>query len=56
MSNDYRNGNRQPVVPEALRNDPRAVLSPHMGSGTRETRQQMGDRLVKALIEHFANR
>ena len=45
---------KEPHVPEALRTDPRIVLSPHMGSGTRETRQQMGDRLVEALLEHFA--
>lgn len=44
----------EPKVPEALRNDPRVVLSPHMGSGTRETRQHMGDGLVQALREHFA--
>lgn len=43
----------EPHVPEALRTDPRIVLSPHMGSGTRETRQQMGDRMVEALTEHF---
>ena len=47
---------KEPHVPEALRNDPRVVLSPHMGSGTRETRQQMGERLVEALIEHFSKR
>jgi lactate dehydrogenase-like 2-hydroxyacid dehydrogenase len=47
---------KEPHVPEALRKDPRVVLSPHMGSGTRETRQQMGDRLVEALLEHFAKR
>lgn len=46
----------EPHVPEALRQDPRVVLSPHMGSGTRETRQQMGDRLVEALLEHFSKR
>lgn len=46
---------KEPHVPEVLRNDPRVVLSPHMGSGTRETRQQMGDQLVEALLEHFAN-
>ena len=45
---------KEPHVPEALRRDPRIVLSPHMGSGTRETRQQMGDRLVEALLQHFA--
>ena len=47
---------KEPHVPDALRRDPRIVLSPHMGSGTRETRQQMGDRLVEALHEHFAGR
>jgi lactate dehydrogenase-like 2-hydroxyacid dehydrogenase len=47
---------KEPLVPEALRSDPRVVLSPHMGSGTLETRQQMGDRLVEALVEHFAKR
>ena len=47
---------KEPHVPLTLRNDPRVVLSPHMGSGTRETRQQMGDRLVEALVEHFADR
>ena len=47
---------KEPHVPEALRHDPRVVLSPHMGSGTLETRQQMGDRLVEALLEHFAKR
>lgn len=47
---------KEPNVPEALRKDSRIVLSPHMGSGTRETRQQMGDRLVEALLEHFAER
>ncbi|MCV3739195.1 2-hydroxyacid dehydrogenase [Rhizobium sp. TRM96647] len=47
---------KEPHVPEALKNDPRVVLSPHMGSGTRETRQQMGDRMVEALLEHFARR
>ncbi|CDM61036.1 MULTISPECIES: 2-hydroxyacid dehydrogenase [Rhizobium] len=47
---------KEPVVPDALRNDPRVVLSPHMGSGTQETRQQMGDRLVEALVTHFSAR
>ncbi len=47
---------KEPFVPEALRTDPRVVLSPHMGSGTRETRQQMGDSMVAALVEHFESR
>ncbi len=45
---------KEPQVPVELITDPRVVLSPHMGSGTRETRQQMGDRLVEALLEHFS--
>lgn len=43
----------EPHVPNALLGDARVVLSPHMGSGTRETRQQMADQLVRALVEHF---
>lgn len=46
---------KEPFVPDVLRNDPRVVLSPHMGSGTRETRQQMGDSMLAALVEHFEN-
>ncbi|WP_323130843.1 NAD(P)-dependent oxidoreductase, partial [Sinorhizobium medicae] len=46
----------EPFVPDTLRNDPRVVLSPHMGSGTHETRQQMGDSMVAALVEHFESR
>jgi lactate dehydrogenase-like 2-hydroxyacid dehydrogenase len=44
----------EPRVPEALRLDRRVVLAPHMGSGTRETRQGMGDSMVAALVRHFS--
>ncbi len=44
----------EPEVPEALRRDDRVVLAPHMGSGTRETRQGMGDSMVAALVDHFS--
>ena len=44
----------EPRVPEPLRTDPRVVLAPHMGSGTRQTRQGMGDSMVAALVRHFA--
>ena len=43
----------EPHVPEALRADPRVVLTPHIGSGTVETRQRMGDAVVDALSAHF---
>ena len=40
----------EPNVPQALIDDRRVVLSPHIGSGTVETRQFMGDAMVDALI------
>jgi len=43
----------EPRVPEALRRDPRVVLTPHIGSGTIETRQRMGDAVVDSLAAHF---
>jgi lactate dehydrogenase-like 2-hydroxyacid dehydrogenase len=46
----------EPQVPEALRSDQRVVLSPHMGSGTSETRNQMGVQMIKALSDFFAAR
>ncbi len=46
----------EPHVPQALRSDTRVVLSPHMGSGTTETRDQMGDQMIKALVDYFAER
>jgi lactate dehydrogenase-like 2-hydroxyacid dehydrogenase len=44
----------EPDVPEALRRDDRVILAPHMGSGTRETRQGMGDSMFAALADHFS--
>ncbi len=43
----------EPNIAPALRNSHRVVLSPHMGSGTKETRQLMGDAVVAALLTHF---
>ena len=40
----------EPNVPQALIADRRVVLSPHMASGTNETRQFMGDAMVDALV------
>lgn len=44
----------EPQVPAALLNDPRVVLSPHMGSGTSQTRLAMGKSMLQALRDHFA--
>lgn len=41
----------EPDVPEALIADERVILSPHIGSGTTQTRQLMGDAMVDALVE-----
>ncbi|SFG92954.1 Lactate dehydrogenase [Palleronia marisminoris] len=40
----------EPEVPEALRQDDRVLLTPHIGSGTEQTRQAMGDAMVDALV------
>jgi lactate dehydrogenase-like 2-hydroxyacid dehydrogenase len=43
----------EPEVPDALRQDTRVVLSPHIGSGTHQTRQLMGDAMVDALARRL---
>ena len=43
----------EPQVPEALIRHPRVMLTPHIGSGTIETRQGMADHVVDALARHF---
>jgi len=43
----------EPQVPAALIADPRVILTPHLGSGTEETRQAMGDHVVDSLAAHF---
>lgn len=43
----------EPVVPEQLRNDSRLVLTPHIGSGTEETRRGMAENVVDTLARHF---
>ena len=42
----------EPQVPEALLTLDNVVLTPHLGSGTRETRQAMAD-LVLANVERY---
>jgi lactate dehydrogenase-like 2-hydroxyacid dehydrogenase len=44
----------EPVVPQALLDMPQVVLSPHIGSATRETRQAMVDLAMGNLAAHFA--
>ncbi|KXU85982.1 dehydrogenase [Caballeronia megalochromosomata] len=43
----------EPDVPEALIRDRRLVLTPHIGSGTEETRRAMAENVVDALAKHF---
>lgn len=44
----------EPNVPEALRNMPNVVLTPHIGSGTKQTREAMGKLTFDNLHAHFA--
>jgi hydroxypyruvate reductase len=46
----------EPNVPEALRAMENVVLTPHMASGTRETRQAMADLALENLTAHFSGR
>lgn len=46
----------QPRVPDALRNCERVLLTPHLGSATRETRARMGAMVLGSLADHFAGR
>lgn len=44
----------EPHVPQALREMDNVVLTPHIGSGTRQTRQAMADLAAGNLVAHFA--
>jgi hydroxypyruvate reductase len=44
----------EPNVPEALRNLPHVVLTPHVGSATTQTRRAMADLALDNLRLHFA--
>jgi lactate dehydrogenase-like 2-hydroxyacid dehydrogenase len=46
----------EPVVPEALCNLPRAVLTPHIGSATEETREAMARAVLANLDAFFEGR
>jgi lactate dehydrogenase-like 2-hydroxyacid dehydrogenase len=43
----------EPHVPPALIDNPRVVLTPHIGSATEETRASMADNVVDVLASHF---
>lgn len=43
----------EPVVPPELVENPRVILTPHIGSGTEETRQAMANNVVEALANYF---
>jgi hydroxypyruvate reductase len=43
----------EPNVPEALRKMPNVVLTPHIGSGTKQTREAMGKLTFDNLHAHF---
>jgi lactate dehydrogenase-like 2-hydroxyacid dehydrogenase len=43
----------EPQVPQALIEDRRVVLTPHLGSGTEETRRRMAQNVVDRLAAHF---
>lgn len=42
---------REPHIPEALRRHSRAILTPHIGSASVETRRDMGDLAIDNLFE-----
>jgi hydroxypyruvate reductase len=46
----------EPRVPEALRTNPRVVLTPHIGSATTQTRNAMADLAFDNLALHFAGK
>ncbi|GJZ50107.1 hydroxyphenylpyruvate reductase-like protein [Tanacetum coccineum] len=45
----------EPEVPEQLIGLDNVVLSPHVGTATRETRKAMADLVVANLVAHFSN-
>jgi lactate dehydrogenase-like 2-hydroxyacid dehydrogenase len=46
----------EPNVPQALKDMPHVVLTPHVGSATTQTRKAMADLAMDNLREHFAGR
>ena len=46
----------QPEVPQELLALENVLLTPHLGTATRETRARMGGMVIESLNEHFAGR
>jgi glyoxylate reductase len=46
----------QPQVPPELMEMEQVLLTPHLGSATKETRARMGAMVIKSLTDHFAGR
>jgi hydroxypyruvate reductase len=46
----------QPQVPPELMALEQVLLTPHLGSATKETRARMGAMVIKSLTDHFAGR
>jgi hydroxypyruvate reductase len=46
----------QPGVPESLLHSDRVLLTPHLGTATRETRARMGEMVLASLADHFDGR
>jgi hydroxypyruvate reductase len=46
----------EPSVPQALRSNPRVVLTPHIGSATTQTRNAMADLAFDNLALHFSGK
>lgn len=46
----------EPQVADELKRAENVILTPHMGSGTRETRAAMGNLMIDNLIAHFSGK
>jgi lactate dehydrogenase-like 2-hydroxyacid dehydrogenase len=47
---------RQPEVPPELLTFDNVLLTPHLGTATRETRGRMGAMVIESLVDHFSGR
>jgi lactate dehydrogenase-like 2-hydroxyacid dehydrogenase len=47
---------RQPEVPPELLTFDNVLLTPHLGTATRETRGRMGEMVIESLVDHFCGR
>jgi glyoxylate reductase len=47
---------REPAIPSALRDHPRAMILPHLGSATEGTRARMGESAATAIADCLAGR